>query len=46
MKKIFSTLLLACALTTSLAAFAQDQMKQDDTMKKDDSMKNDQMKPN
>jgi len=45
MNKIFSRLLLACALTVSLSAFAQDQMKQDDS-KKDDTMKNYQMKPN
>jgi pentapeptide MXKDX repeat protein len=43
MKKLFSSLMLACALTTSMTAFAQDQMKQDD-MKKDDSMKHDGLK--
>ena len=47
MKKILSSLTLACALTASMAAFAQDQAKQDD-MKKDDAqhdtMKNDSMK--
>src|ERR1700722_11232951 len=52
MKKIFGNLMLACVLTASMAAFAQDQMKQDtmkpddakqDTMKQD-TMKNDQMK--
>ena len=47
MKKLFSSLALACVLAVSMAGFAQDQMKQDD-MKKDDaqheSMKNDQMK--
>ncbi len=47
MKKIFSSLTLACVLATTLSAFAQDQMKQDD-MKKDDAqhdtMKNDNMK--
>jgi pentapeptide MXKDX repeat protein len=41
------SLLLACVLTASMAAFAQDQMKQDD-MKNDhvkqDDMKSDQMK--
>ena len=42
MKRIFSSLMLACALTASIAAFAQDQMKQDD-MKKDDA-KHDTMK--
>jgi pentapeptide MXKDX repeat protein len=44
MKRIFNSLLLACALTASATAFAQDQMKQDDTMKKGDGMKKDQMK--
>jgi pentapeptide MXKDX repeat protein len=52
MKKLFSSLMLASALTASMAAFAQDQMKQDDMKKddakqdtmKNDSMKNDQMK--
>jgi len=29
MKKIFSSWMLACVLATSMAAFAQDQMKQD-----------------
>jgi pentapeptide MXKDX repeat protein len=48
MKKIFGSLALACILTASMSAFAQDSMKQDssqqDTMKKDNSMKNDSMK--
>jgi pentapeptide MXKDX repeat protein len=47
MKKIFGSFALACILTASMAAFAQDTMKQDssqDSMKKDDSMKNDSMK--
>jgi pentapeptide MXKDX repeat protein len=53
MKKLFSSFALACMLTASLSAFAQDAMKQDsmkqdtaqqDSMKKDDSMKNDSMK--
>src|ERR1017187_2269735 len=47
MKKLFSSLMLACALTASMTAFAQDQMKQDN-IKKDDAklgkMNNDQMK--
>jgi pentapeptide MXKDX repeat protein len=44
MKKILGTLMLTCALATSMAVFAQsgDQMKQDAA--KQDSMKNDQMK--
>ena len=36
MKNLLSPLTLACILPTSLAAFAQDTMKQD-SMKKDDS---------
>jgi pentapeptide MXKDX repeat protein len=51
MKRVFGSLALACILTASMSAFAQDSMKQDtsqqDTMKKDnsnDSMKNDSMK--
>ena len=47
MQKFLSSLMLACTLTASVAAFTQDQMSQD-SMKKDDSkqdtMKNDQMK--
>jgi pentapeptide MXKDX repeat protein len=47
MTKIFSSLMLTCVLTASMAAIAQDQMKADE-MKKDDAqhdtMKNDQMK--
>ena len=50
MKKLFSSLALACVLAVSMAGFAQDQMKQDDMkkddMKKDDSMKKDEMKQN
>jgi pentapeptide MXKDX repeat protein len=44
MKKILGTLMLTCALATSMAVLAQsgDQMKQD--APKQDSMKNDQMK--
>ena len=44
MKKILGTLMLTCALATSMAVFAQsgDQMKPD--APKPDSMKNDQMK--
>ncbi len=44
MKKILGSVMLTCALATSMAVFAQsdDQMKQD--APKQDSMKNDQMK--
>ena len=47
MKKIFSSLTLACAMALPIATFAQDQMKQDEMKKNDaqyDTMKNDQMK--
>ena len=52
MKKILGTLMLTCALATSLAVWAQsgDQMKKDDTMKHDDMKKDetkkDEMKQN
>jgi pentapeptide MXKDX repeat protein len=49
MKKIFSTLALACILAASLSAFAQDQMKQDDKQnakqnQKQNAMQNDKVK--
>ena len=47
MKKLLSSLALACALAMSMTAFAQDQMKQDESMKNDaqpKTMNKDQMK--
>jgi pentapeptide MXKDX repeat protein len=47
MKKLWSSVPLACALAMSMTAFAQDRMKQDESMKNNaqpKTMNKDQMK--